>query len=167
MPRPPSTGFWLDLAADPRDLRAVERRLAKMADRAIDMRPAMQMVKQVMTEGHIKNFESQGTEFGGKWPLNAPGTVARKLRMGQGTEPMKATGALEKAIHGGKGRRTRVGKTSVRVGVSLPQARYNLIGSYTAATNSRRPRRATIGMSRGTRSRALEICERFIVEGLL
>lgn len=167
MPRPGSTGFALDFTADPRDLRAAERRLMRMADRTMDMRPAMLEVKEVMMAGHIANFEGQGSEFGEKWKLNTPGTLARKLRMGQGNEPMKATGALERALQGGKGKRTRVGKSSVRVGVSLKQARYNLIGSYTAETGSRRPRRATIGMSRATRGKSLKICERFIVEGLL
>ena len=132
-------------------------RLSGLAGRATDLRPAMQVVKGLIIEGHKRNFMSKGGEFGTRWAPNAAGTLAKKARLGQGSSPLEATGALKTALFGGRGRSTRVTKSGVRVGVRLMYARYNL------GESRYRPARPMVGVSPATERAAYKVIERYLV----
>lgn len=132
---------------------AAKARLAGMAGRATDLRPATRVVRELIMAGHKENWESQGASFGTPWAANAPGTIARK----GSSKPMEATGALRAAIYGGKGRSTSASKTLARVGVRLSYARFAL------GTGGYRPKRPMVGISRTTEGAALKVLERYLV----
>ena len=144
------TRFEADVYANTAMARA---RLAGLAGRATDLRPAMTVVRDLIIAGHKENWESQGAALGTPWPANAPGTLARK----SSTRPLEATGALKTAIYGGRGRATRVMKTGVRVGVRLMYARYNL------GSSRYRPARPMVGISRSTEAAAFKVLEKYLV----
>lgn len=137
------------------DTTHARARLAALADRATDLRPAMRVVRDLMIKGHKEAWASEGSVFGQSWPANAPGTLARKARMGQPQRPLQASGALEQAIRGGKGRYSRVMKTSVRVGVRLHYARYQM-------GKGRLPARPMVGMTKKTERAAMLTLEKFL-----
>lgn len=80
--------------------------------------------------------------------------------MEQSFDPLTASGALQRAIHGGRGRFTRVTRSSVAVGVSLFYARFHL------AKSGRLPRRQMIGIAPSTERQAMAIIERHLVKGV-
>lgn len=129
---------------------------AGVAAKAGDVRPAMQTIKGLITLGHREIWETRGASIGRIWPNNAPGTLARKTREGEPPRPLEASGALKTAIYGGKGRYSRVSKSSVRVGVRLHYARYQL------GDSSRLPRRQMVGISRATERAAMAVLRRYL-----
>lgn len=131
-----------------------------MAGRATDMRPAFRAIRELIISGHKRNWASQGQHLGERWPANTIGTIERKARMGQSLDPLTATGALHRAVHGGRGRYSRVSRTSVSVGVSLFYARFQL------AKKGRVPRRPMVGIARTTEQAALKIVETYLVKGV-
>jgi hypothetical protein len=132
------------------DTRAARARLVGMGAKAQDMRPAMGVVRDLIKRGHEENWESGGGSFG-LWQANAPGTVARK----GSSKPLEASGALRAAIFGGRGRYSRVTKSSAIVGVRLFYARFHL-------GTPRLPKRPMVGISPQTNAKAFAVLERYL-----
>lgn len=143
---------------DMHGLRDASGLLQDAAARGEDMRPAMLRIKELLIQGHKQQFSSKGSFLGTPWPANAPGTLARKAREGQGSEPMVATGALRESLAGGKGKRSRVSRSSVSVGTSLFYSVFHI--------NPKRkgvPARPSVGISEGQRRAALTIMENHVL----
>jgi hypothetical protein len=154
MPR--SRGPTVEL--DMHGLRETTGLLRDAADRGDDMRPAMLQIKELLIAGHKKQFSSKGSFLGTPWPANAPSTLARKARLGQSSEPMEATGALKESLAGGRGKRSRVSRSSVSVGTALFYSVFHI--------NPKRdgvPARPPVGISEGQRMAALVIMENHIL----
>lgn len=151
-----------DFVIDPSDTVMV---VGGIADRAEDLRPAMRKVRDLMVEGHVKNFESQGSFLGQPWPNLSAQTVERKARQGLPLEPMVATGALLRALSGGTGRRTGATKTSARAGVSQFYARFHLAGA-SGARRGDLPPRPLVGMNAAQRAEVNSIIARYLETGV-
>jgi phage gpG-like protein len=135
-----------------------------LADRSEDLKPAMQKIRDLMVEGHKKNFESRGSFLGASWaPLSAQ-TTERKARQGLPQDAMQSSGALLRALSGGRGRLTSATKTQAKAGVRLFYARFHLAG----ASGSRRgelPARPVVGMNQSQVNEANRIIRRFLDTG--
>lgn len=133
------------------------RQLREMGDRGGDMRPPLLLIRELLVEGHQQQFSSQGSFFGAPWAPNAPGTLARKAREGQGGRVMRGTGALEAALRGGKGRKGRVTRTTASAGVSLFYAGFGHRGT------KRQPPRPLVGITESQRGVSLGLLERHLL----
>lgn len=143
--------------------------LAAIGERARDPRPAMRQVKGILAEGVKKQFDSRGGHLNTPWPANAPGTLARKARLGQPAETLTATGALSTALSGGRGKRHRVTRSSVTIGTSIWHAHFAQTGTSGAGKHgrTRAPARRIMGISPSDRAKALRDVERYILRGRL
>jgi hypothetical protein len=137
------------------DLRGVQgsaSMLEEIGERAINMRRAFIRIRKLLIEGNKKQFETRGRYLGTPWAQNAPGTLARKARLGQGSEPMVADGALERALSGGRGKRTRITRSSVSVGAALFYGRFGFGTDHS-------PPRPPVGISDETSRLSTSIIE--------
>jgi phage gpG-like protein len=141
--------------------------LSGVAERAGDPRPALRSVKGVLAKGIAKQFTSRGGHLGTPWPENRPGTLARKARLGQGAETLTASGALGTALTGGKGKRHRVTRSSVSVGVDIWNAHFAHGGTKGAGKSGQTsaPERTIMGISDADNARAVRDVERYILTG--
>jgi hypothetical protein len=137
------------------------RHVDEVGERASDARPVLKIVQKVIADGVEANFRGGGGRFGEPWEPNRPGTLARKARMGQGSETLVGNGDLGAALTGGKGKRRRLGKSSTAVGVALFYARFLNDGTKFM------PRRKVIGISDADRARSVNYVERYVIEGRL
>lgn len=126
----------------------------------------MRVIRRLLIEGHRKQFLSKGGFLGSPWPALAPGTLARKVRMGQSSRPMEATGALKRALEGGRGKVTRVTRSSVTVGTSLFYAVFHMKGSKGKGRQRNTPARPPVGISDVQYEAALSIMERYLLKGI-
>lgn len=133
--------------------------LLDVGGRGGDPRPAMRQIRDMLAETVEEQFRSQGSHLGTPWPANKPGTLANKARRGQGTRVLRATGALEASLTGGKGRRTLATRTTARAGTSV------WYGIFAQAGTKRVPARPIVGADRADRTKALRILEHFVVHG--
>jgi hypothetical protein len=142
--------------------------LRRIGAHAVDPRPAMIAIRELLAEGNRQQFASRGSFLSTPWPSNSPGTLARKARMGQGSSPMQASGALGAAIGGGAGKRTRVSRTSVSVGVA-PSLFYAVFHfkDIVRSRGGAEPARPPIGISLAERQTALTILEHYLMTGHL
>ena len=145
---------------DMRGLKASGTLLRDIAERGENMRSAMLRIKELLIEGHRKQFSSGGSFLGTPWEPNAPGTLARKAREGIPSlnRPMVASGDLMESLSGGKGARSRVSKSGVSVGTSLFYAVFHI--------NPKRkgmPARPPVGINEAERETALTIIERHLM----
>lgn len=143
---------------------AAAARLRDAAARGEDMRPAMQRVRLVLIEGHKEQFDSHGSHLGTLWPENSPETLARKAREGVPSLGglMVNEGSLREALAGGAGSRSRVGKGSVSVGVSLISGLFAQGG----ASGNRRgvePARPVVGIGEQEKQTSLGILTDFLI----
>lgn len=143
--------------------------LAAIGERARDPRPAMRQVKGILAEGVKKQYASRGGHLNTPWPANAPGTLARKARLGQSAETLTASGALGTALSGGKGKRHRATRSSVTIGTNIWYARFAQAGTTGAGKHgqTRAPERRIMGISKSDRAKALRDVERYILRGRL
>lgn len=135
--------------------------MRRIGARGADMRPAMSAIRELLIEGNRRQFETSGGFLGEPWERLAPGTVARKARMGQEATPMVATGALRESLEGGRGKRSRVTRSSVMVGTSLFYAIFHIKG-----TSKGVPARPPLGIADSERVAALELIHRFLTGGM-
>ncbi len=140
--------------------------LGDYADRTEDMKPAMQSIRDLLVEGHARNFESRGSFLGEPWPALAPSTLERKARQGLPAQPMVATGELRTALRGGRGRYTSATKTRARAGVNrrLFRARMSVAGAE-GGRRGKQPVRSIIGTTRGQREQSTSIIQTFMDTG--
>jgi hypothetical protein len=112
-------------------LQASAAMLREIADRGLDMRPALEQVKGVLIEGNKRQFSSHGSYLGEAWPGLSPETKARKAREGIPSlmDTLVASGDLQASLDGGKGKVARVTRSTVRVGTSLFYGRFAQAGA--------------------------------------
>lgn len=139
-------------------LQHTSEMLQEAAARGYDMRPAMLQIRDLLIEGHKEQFASQGRFLDTPWPENAPGTLANKARLGQGSTPMVASGDLERSLSGGRGKRSRVGKGSVSVGTNLWYAIFAMSG-----TKSGEPARTPVGINEAQTEAALTLMQEHLL----
>ena len=142
-----TSGLGVDM--DLEGLQASTAMLQEIADRGVDMRPALKMVKEVLAEGNQRQFSSRGSYLDEPWPALSPETQRRKAREGVPslTDTLVASGDLQASLDGGRDSIGRVTRTSVRVGTKLFYARF----AQSGASGSRRgtePKRPMIGIGR-------------------
>lgn len=138
----------------------VARNLLEMSRRASDLRPAAKQIRTLLIEGHKRNWLSRGAYLGDTWPPLAQSTVQR---WGSG-ELGVASGKLKAAIMGGSGSKTTASRSSVSVGVNVPEA-HLFAGGRSGGRGGTQPPRKIIGVNRGQIGQANDILRRFIVEG--
>ena len=133
--------------------------LGHFAERARDARPAMRKVRSIMESGYKRNFETGGAYLGDSWAALAPGTLARKARKDQDNRVLRATGALEASLSGGRGRRGGATRTQARAGTSVWYAIFAQAGTKTA------PRRRLVGMTKRDVLKSVRTIEKYILTG--
>lgn len=146
--------------------------LQDAAARGEDMRPAMAQIKVLFTEGHKANFDSRGGFLGTPWAPLSPETEARKAREGLPTDILVGSGSLRDALAGGKGRRTRVSRGSVSVGVSPFYAIFAQGGASGKGANSKgsrgarrgvEPKRPILGITREEQEESISILTDYLM----
>lgn len=147
------TGVEFDVIGE--DIAA--RNLFDMGQRALDPRPALRKVRDMLTRGHAKQFASKGGYLGETWPPIAASTAERKGSDEIGVD----SGRLKAALMGGSGRKTSVTRKQVTVGVSpkLFYARFFSRGTET------QPARAIVGATEGELRAANWLIRRYITQG--
>jgi hypothetical protein len=145
---------------------AAATKINLMGARATNATPAFIAIREILLRGHEQQFESKGAFLGTPWPPLAASTVERKIRQGQSSEVLKATGALEEALTGGAGKVGTVGKSFARAGVSgkLFQARFAQAGAG-GERRGEEPPRPVVGIGVGEGQEAVKLLEAFIVGG--
>ena len=136
--------FDLDIKGD----RAAIKVIDQLGDRAVNLRPVLTDIGDIIEEGIARNFEAGGGEFGEPWPALATSTLERKARQGLSPEVLRAMGDLEASLTGGEGAVKRVAKFQVRVGTKRYVARFQ------------QQRRAVIGISTQDRKRIFRLLRR-------
>jgi phage gpG-like protein len=144
---------------------AVIRTLTKAAERAKDARPAMRKVRELMEGANRKQFETSGAYLGDSWAPLAPGTLARKARKGQESQTLRATGALEASLSGGKGRRGGATRTTARAGTSIWYAIFAMSGTKKAGHGASAPARPIVGFAKRDRTKAIRVVEKWLTTG--
>src|SRR6478609_8046329 len=129
----------------------VIRDLTNAAGRAKDARPAMRKVREIMEGANRKQFTTSGGYLGESWAPLAPGTLARKARKGQDSGVLRATGALEASLTGGKGRRGGATRATARAGTSVWYAIFAAAGTKGAGHGASAPRRPVVGLTKHDR----------------
>lgn len=137
----------------------VSTNLKHFGERASDAKPAMRKVRSIMEDSHRRNFETSGSYLGESWAPLSPGTLARKSRLGQENSPLRATGALERSLSGGKGKRGGATKTMARAGTSVWYGVFAQAGTKTA------PQRRITGMTARDVAKSVRIIEKFVLTG--
>lgn len=152
---------FVDLEGDDRVLKD----LAGAAARAKDARPAMRKVRAIMEGANRRQFETSGAYLGDSWAPLAPGTLARKARKGQDSRILRATGALEASLSGGKGRRGGATRSTARAGTSIWYAVFAKAGTKNAGHGASSPARPIVGLSKRDRTKAIRVVEKFLATG--
>jgi phage gpG-like protein len=143
----------------------VASNLKDFGDRATDARPAMRKVRTIMEEGQRRNFETSGGYLGESWDELKPGTLARRAQKGQGTQPLVATGALERSLTGGKGRRGSATKTMARAGTSVWYGVFAQAGTKGAGNGASAPKRRIVGLTQKDATKSIRVIEKFLMTG--
>lgn len=149
------------LEVDANGIVTVKTHLGDFAERAGDARPAMRKVREIMESAHRRNFQTSGSYLGDSWASLAPGTLARKARKGQDAGILRATGALEASLSGGRGKRGGATRTTARAGTSVWYAVFAEAGTKTA------PRRRVTGMPSRDITKSVRTVEKFVMTGQL
>jgi phage gpG-like protein len=139
--------------------------LVQAAERAKDARPAMRKVREILEGANRKQFQTSGAYLGEAWAPLAPGTLARKARKGQDSRTLRATGALEASLSGGKGRRGGATRTTARAGTSVWYAVFAKTGTTNAGHGASAPARPIVGVSKTDRRKAIRVVEKFLTTG--
>lgn len=127
--------------------------LDDIARRARDMRPALNKILDLITEGERKQFATRGAFLGDTWePLSAR-TLAAKARRGQPSTIMVASGKLLSSLTGGAGRRSRVSGTSLTFSTAVFYARFQ------------QKRRQVVGMNRSQVDEAADLVRDYLITG--
>jgi phage gpG-like protein len=143
----------------------VETHLKEFGSRATDARPAMRKVRTIMEQANRRNFETSGSYLGDSWAPLAPGTLAHRKRLGQRTAPLKATGALERSLSGGKGKRGGATKTMARAGTSVWYGVFAQAGTEKAGHGASAPQRRIVGMTKKDVLKGTRVIEKFLLTG--
>jgi hypothetical protein len=147
-------GFSIELergegGGNPPGTRAFVTRMNAIEWRAHDVSPALQQIRKSFYAAERRRFATLGA---GEWAPNAPSTLRRKARHGQDLRPMRATGALYRALTTGHGvgAVNKVSRDEMTLGVRMKKA-------AVAQRGSGRRRRRLIAINRQTRTRWTKI----------
>lgn len=129
--------------------RAFMTRMGKIEKSARDVTPALEQIRRSFHAAERRQFATLG---GGQWAPNAPSTLARKTRKGEDLRPMRATGALYRALStgAGPGAINELSRDELTLGVRMKKA-------VVAQRGSGRRRRRLIAINRRTRTRWTKI----------
>lgn len=144
----------LDINGD----KAAAARLKEIGDRAVNVKPVLTQIGEVMREGLAKQWETGGAHLGGKgspWPKLAKATIERKAREGLNREVLRATGALESSLKGGA--IFSVASSQVRVGTKDFRARFHQGG-----TKQGMPARKLVGVAKADRQGIFRLLRRHL-----
>lgn len=145
--------------------------------RSTNLRRPLTDIKNLIVAGHVKNFESGGSLFGG-WPPISPETRSSRA-------PLVATGKLQSDLAKKSGPGKKITKNEVRVGVDTSAgqrgegrggvkaygdkdvfyARFHQAG----ASGNRRgtlPKREVVGITDTTREKSLTIIQQYLTAKL-
>lgn len=140
-------------------------RFRVMADKALDAKPVMAVIRELIIRGHREQFDTHGGFLGDEWPPLADATIARKQREGLPEEPLVATGALGTALAGGAGKSTTVTRAMVRVGLNKRTLWYAIFAASGASEQGRRgsePPRPITGMNVDEGEEAISMIQKFV-----
>lgn len=143
-----ANGFGVpSLGLEMSGLSASTAMLREIAERGLNMRPALQRVGGVLQEGNRHQFESHGSYLGESWPDLSPETKARKAREGVPSlmSTLVSSGDLEASLEGGKGRLLRATLSSVKVGTKIFYGRFAQSGA-SGARRGTEPKRPIVGI---------------------
>ena len=145
-------------------------RLYVLGLRPMNLRVPLTQIKNLIVADHVKNFNSNGSLFGG-WPAISPNTRS------SGT-PLVATGALQRDLAKKSGPGKKVTKYQVRVGVDTSKGQRGDVEAYGDKDDfyarfhqagaggdrkGRMPKREIVGITDQTRTEAVEIIRRYIL----
>lgn len=89
----------LDLSLNIGGDQLIQRRLLGIADRALDWRPAWQMIGDEIMAMEARQFASEGAFGSGGWPALADSTKAQRVAQGYGPGPiLDRTGAMKRSL---------------------------------------------------------------------
>lgn len=131
--------------------------LRLMAVRAGNMRPVFTVVRDMMLRDQRRNFDSRGGVFGDRWAALSPLT--------RGSEPLVDTGRLAAAARGGKGKVTRISKSTVRVGINsdIFYARFHQAGAPAGSRKGTLPQRDVVGINDQTSAKSITLIQRYLL----
>jgi Phage virion morphogenesis family len=159
-------GSGPSLELDMEGLSASSAMLREIADRGLNMRPALARVGVVLQEGNRRQFDSHGSYLGETWPALSPETEARKAREGVPAllDALVEGGELEESLHGGKGQVLRATRSSVRAGTKVFTGRF----AQSGASGDRRgtePKRRIVGIGEAEQGASEEILVGYLTGG--
>lgn len=142
----------------------VSRRLMRFGDRAQDARPAFRGIADLLRTSEQRQFASRGRYASAGWAPLAPSTLASKIRRGESTSILEATGTLRDSLT----RKTDGGHVELVephqliFGSQVPYAKYHQRGTRTM------PRRRPLEVRGRDRQEMVKIIQRHLMaEGRL
>lgn len=112
--------------------QAINREILGRKENVSDWRPAFQALRLRFYAMEIEQFRSSGASGGDLWPSVQPKRSRYKMNHRPRFSPltMVATGALERSLTklGAKGSRSRITKTSMYVGSTIPYGEFHQKG---------------------------------------
>jgi hypothetical protein len=131
--------------------RAFITRMGHIQHHARDVSPAFRAIRKSFYAAERRQFVTLGS---GQWAPNAPSTLTRKARRGEDLRPMRATGALYRALTTGAtpGAINEVSDDEMTLGVRMKRA----VVAQRRGPNDRRRRRLIV-VTRRTRTRWAKI----------
>jgi phage virion morphogenesis protein len=133
--------------------KATASHLSGIGTRAKDATIAMMEVRQLLERANRQGFDSQGASFGEPWPKLADSTLKQKLRQGQSSDILVASGRLRASLRG-----IEVGRSWASAGTSDPVAKYHQGG------HNHEPRRRLVGIPAQTEAEALVLIRRWLIK---
>lgn len=125
------------------------KQLGATEHRAEYLEPVLRVSARVLGEGLTRNFQTRGSFFGSPWPAKKDGSPATLNR----------TGALQSSVAG----LTRTTKAQAIAGFSGPEA--FIARFHQAGTSRGLPARPLVGHADITRTRLIDMLERYLVDG--
>lgn len=104
--------------------KRVATKFSRLGASAIDARPIMRSVAEIIFAIEEATFEGQGRRGGGSWKRDTTDWLTRKIRNGLDPRINHATLALRKSmtVPGSAGQILEISRNSLIVGSDLPQA---------------------------------------------
>lgn len=136
------------------------RQILRVGDRAANMRPAFDDVRDLLLGVETKQFSSQGRAYSGGWKPLAPATKRYKARRGLDPRILHATLRLRKSwtTKGHPDNVYRATADEMFFGSRTPYARYHQLGT------SRMPQRRPFQLDDGVRRRIVKTLQAHLVE---
>lgn len=139
--------------------QVVARKLLAIADRAVDVEPAMRSISDQIMLSERKQFDSQGGYGSGGWEPLAPSTVRTKARRGLDPRILRATGDLAESLTNRGGANLSIPRhDGLDFGSTVPYARFHQQGNGV-------PVRKPAQFPERDRRAWAKTLQRFVIEG--